>query len=258
MALNQSSNPVFARSAPLVEFSKGAPSAREVADIYGAPQRLTVDDIMVKTGMLLALLVTTGAATWALGVGFGVVAIAALVGLGLALVNIFKREVSPPLILAYAAVQGIAVGGISAAYEGTYRGIVVQAIVGTVAVFGAVAWGYKSGRLRATPRFRKVVLFGFVGLFAVVLLNLVVGLFGTGDPLGIRGGNTGLSVLFSLAFITFGALTFVLDFDQAERMVAAGAPEKESWRIAFGLVVGLVWLYLEVLRLLSYLQNSSR
>ena len=258
MALNQSSNPVFARSAPLIEFTKGAPSAREVADVYGAPQRLTVDDIMVKTGMLLALLVTTGAATWALDLGFGVIIVAALVGFGLAMVNIFKREVSPPLVLAYAAVQGIAVGGISAYYQDAYNGIVVQAIVGTVAVFGAVAWGYKSGRLRATPRFTKVVMFGFVGLFAVVLLNLVVGLFGTGDPLGIRGGNTGLSILFSLAFITFGALTFVLDFDQAERMVAAGAPEKESWRIAFGLVVGLVWLYLEVLRLLSYLQNSNR
>ena len=258
MALNQSSNPVFARSAPLIEFTKGAPSAREVADVYGAPQRLTVDDIMVKTGMLLALLVTTGAATWALDLGFGVIIVAALVGFGLAMVNIFKREVSPPLVLAYAAVQGIAVGGISAYYQDAYNGIVVQAIVGTVAVFGAVAWGYRSGRLRATPRFTKVVMFGFVGLFAVVLLNLVVGLFGSGDPLGIRGGNTGLSILFSLAFITFGALTFVLDFDQAERMVAAGAPEKESWRIAFGLVVGLVWLYLEVLRLLSYLQNSNR
>ncbi len=258
MALDQSSNPVFQRSAPLHESLRGAPSPQLVADIYGTPQRLTYDDIMVRTGVLLGLMVTTGAAAWVLGVGFGVVAIAALVGLVLALVNIFKREVSPPLVLAYAAVQGVAVGGISAAYEGAYRGIVVQAIVGTVAVFGAVALGYNSGRLRATPKFVKVVTFGFVGLFAVVLLNLVVGLFGTGDPLGIRGGNTGLSILFSLAFITFGALTFVLDFDQAERMVAAGAPERESWRIAFGLVVGLVWLYLEVLRLLSYLQRGER
>lgn len=257
MALNQSSNPVFARSAPLVEFTKGAPSAREVADVYGAPQRLTVDDIMVRTGTLLALLVTTGAATWALGLGLGVVMLAAIVGLGLALVNIFKREVSPPLVLAYAAVQGVAVGGISAVFEGFYRGIVAQAIVGTVAVFGAVAWGYKSGRLRATPRFTKVVMFGFVGLFAVVLLNLVVGLFGTGDPLGIRGGNTTLSILFSLAFITIGALTFVLDFDQADRMIEMGVDSKESWRIAFGLIVGLVWLYLEVLRLLSYFSSSD-
>jgi uncharacterized YccA/Bax inhibitor family protein len=258
MALQSSNNPVFARSAPLIESLRGAPSVQDVTDVYGAPARLTVDDIMVKTGTLLGLLVVTGAAAWALDVSYGVVAVAALVGFALAMVNIFKRVVSPPLVLAYAAVQGVAVGGISAAYEGAYRGIVVQAIVGTVAVFGAVAYGYKSGRLRATPRFTKVVTYGFVGLFAVLVLNVLVGLFGDGDALGIRGGNTTLSVLFSVAFIIFGALTFVMDFDQAERMVAAGAPERESWRIAFGLVVGLVWLYLEVLRLLSYLQGGRR
>ncbi len=258
MALQSSNNPVFQRSAPLIESLRGAPTAQEVADVYGAPQRLTVDDIMVKTGVLLGLMVVTGAAAWALDLSFGVVILAALVGFGLAMVNIFKRQVSPALVLAYAAVQGIAVGGISHVYENTYSGIVVQAVVGTVAVFAAVAFGYKSGRLRATPRFTKVVMFGFVGLFAVLLLNVVVGLFGDGDALGIRGDNVVLSVLFSLAFITFGALTFVLDFDQAERMVAAGAPERESWRIAFGLVVGLVWLYLEILRLLSYLQGGRR
>ena len=259
MALDQSSNPVFQRSAPLQESLRGGgPTPEYVTDLYNTPNRLTVDDVMVKTGLLLGLLVTTGAAAWVLNVGFGVVAVAAIVGLVLALVNIFKREVSPPLVLAYAAVQGIAVGGISAAYEGQYRGIVLQAVVGTVAVFGAVAMGYKTGFLKATPKFVKVVTYGFFGLFAVVVLNLLVGLFGTGDPLGIRGGNTGLSVLFSLAFITFGALTFVLDFDQAERMVRAGVPERESWRIAFGLVVGLVWLYLEILRLLSYLQRGER
>jgi len=255
MALNQSSNPVFTRSAPLIESLHGAPSAQDVADIYGTPQRLTIDDIAVKTGTLLGLMIITGAVTWALDLSFGVVAVAGIVGFVLAMVNIFKKQVSPGLVLAYAAVQGVAVGGISHVYESAYSGIVVQAVVGTVAVFGAVTLAYQQGWLRATPKFAKVVTFGFIGLFAVVLLNLVVGLFGSGDPLGIRGGNTGLSILFSLAFITFGALTFVLDFDQAERMVAAGAPERESWRIAFGLVVGLVWLYLEVLRLLSYLQR---
>ena len=100
--------------------------------------------------------------------------------------------------------------------------------------------------------------YGFLGLFGLLVVNLLVGLFGSGDALGIRGGNLGLSILFSVAFIGFGAMTFVLDFDQAERMVAAGAPERESWRIAFGLVVGLVWLYLEILRLLSYLQGGRR
>ena len=258
MALQSSNNPVFARSAPLIESLRGAPTLEQVAEVYGTPQRLTLDDIMVKTGSLLGLLVLTGAATWALDVGFGVVVLAALVGFGLAMVNIFKRQVSPGLVLAYAAVQGVAVGGISHAYDGQYRGIVLQAVIGTVAVFGAVVLGYRSGFLRATPRFTKIVMYGFVGLFAVLLLNVVVGLFGNGDALGIRGGNTTLSVLFSVAFIGFGAMTFVLDFDQAEKMVAGGAPERESWRIAFGLVVGLVWLYLEVLRLLSYLQGGRR
>ena len=111
---------------------------------------------------------------------------------------------------------------ISASYEGTYRGIVVQAIVGTAAVFAAVLFGYKSGRLRATPKFTKVVTFGLVGMVAVLMLNLLVGAFTSGDPLGISGGNTGLSILFTLGLIVFGALTFVLDFDQADRMVAAG------------------------------------
>ncbi|HEU0103738.1 MAG TPA: Bax inhibitor-1/YccA family protein [Mycobacteriales bacterium] len=258
MALQSSNNPVFARSAPLIESLRGAPTPQEVADVYGTPQRLTVDDIMVKTGLLLGILVVTGAAAWTLDLSGGVIALAAIVGFVLALVNIFKREVSPPLVLAYAAVQGVAIGGISKLYEDAYNGIVVQAVIGTVAVFAAVTFGYRSGWLRATPRFTKVVTYGFIGLFAVLVLNLLVGLFGDGDALGIRGGNPVLSVLFSLAFITFGALTFVMDFDQAERMVAGGAPERESWRIAFGLVVGLVWLYLEVLRLLSYLQGARR
>lgn len=259
MALNQSSNPVFQRSAPLIESLRGAPTAQEAAAVYGTPQRLTVDDIMVKTGLLLGILVVTGALAWSLDLGGGLVAVAAIAGFALAMVNIFKRQVSPPLVLAYAAAQGIAVGAISRIYETAYSGIVVQAVVGTVAVFGAVTLGYQQGWLRATPRFTKVVTYGFLGLFGLLVVNLIASLFtSSGDALGFRGGNVGLSILFSVAFIGFGAMTFVLDFDQAERMVAAGAPERESWRIAFGLVVGLVWLYLEVLRLLSYLQGGRR
>ena len=104
MALNQSSNPVVARSAPLIESLHGAPSAREVADVYGTPQRLTIDDIAVKTGMLLGLMVVTGAAAWVLALPLGLVVVAGLVGLVLALVNIFKREVSLGLVIAYAVV----------------------------------------------------------------------------------------------------------------------------------------------------------
>jgi uncharacterized YccA/Bax inhibitor family protein len=263
MARMESNNPVFARSEPLartlqqsVGFHQPAPSAEDVAAIYATPQRMTMDDVIIKTGILLGIIVAVGAGSWVLQVPIGFALLAGLVGFALAMVNIFKRTVSPALVMAYAATQGVFLGVISASYEGAYRGIVVQAVIGTAAVFGAVLFGYKSGRLRATPKFVKVVTFGLVGLVAVLLLNLVAGLFTSGDPLGISGGNTGLSILFTLGLIVFGALTFVIDFDQADRMVEAGVAEQESWRVGFGLVVGLVFLYLNILRLLSYLQND--
>ena len=263
MRAMQSNNPVFQRSETLARAAQSsygfhpAPSADEVAGVYGTPQRLTMDDVIVKTGILLAIVVVVGAASWVAGVPLGLGALAALVGFGLAMVNIFKKQVSPGLVMAYAAAQGVFLGTISASYNSEYSGIVVQAIVGTAAVFGAVLFGYKSGRLRATPKFRKVVTFGLIGLVAVMLMNLLVGAFTTGDPLGISGGNTGLSILFTGGLIVFGALTFVLDFDQADAMIAAGVPEREAWRVGFGLIVGLVFLYLNILRLLSYFQGSD-
>ncbi len=261
----QSHNPVFSRSEPLarslqqgVGFHAPAPSADDLSAMYATPQRMTIDDVVVKTGLMLATMVVTGAAAWFLNAGPGVIGLAGIAGFVLALVNIFKRQVSPALVMAYAVAQGAFVGGISHVYAGAFGGgIVVQAVLGTTAVFAAVLVGYKSGRLRATPRFTKVVTFGLLGLVGLVLVNALIGIFGDGDALGIRGENLGLSVLVSVGLIVFGALTFVLDFDQADRMVAAGVPEKESWRVAFGLVVGLVFLYLEILRLLSYLQGRD-
>ena len=258
----QSNNPVFARSEPLartlqgpVGFHSPAPSAEDVAELYATPQRMTLDDVIMKTGILLAIVVGVGAACWMLQVPIGVALLAGIVGFVLAMVNIFKKQVSPGLVMAYAAAQGVFLGVISASYEAAYQGIVVQAIVGTSAVFAAVLFGYKSGRLRATPKFTKVVTFGLVGLVAVFLLNVLVNAFGGPDTLGLSEGGP-LAILITLGLIVFGALTFVLDFDQADRMVAAGVPEKEAWRVGFGLVVGLIFLYLNMLRLLSYLQND--
>ena len=263
MARMESNNPVFARSEPLarslqqgVGFHTPAPSADDVAALYATPQRMTMDDVIVKTGILLGIIVAVGAASWVLDVPIGVALLAGLVGFALAMVNIFKKQVSPALVMAYAAAQGVFLGVVSASYEGQYRGIVVQAVVGTAVVFAAVLFGYKSGRLRATPKFAKVVTFSLIGLVAVVLLNALGSLFGAGDTLGLGTGGP-IAILITLGLIVFGALTFVLDFDQADRMVAAGVPEQESWRVAFGLVVGLIFLYLNILRLLSYLQSSD-
>jgi uncharacterized YccA/Bax inhibitor family protein len=262
MARMESNNPVFARSEPLarslsqgVGFHQPAPSAEDVAAIYATPQRMTMDDVVVKTGILLGIVVAVGAASWVLQVPIGVALLAGLVGFALAMVNIFKKQVSPGLVMAYAAAQGVFLGVISASYEGAYRGIVVQAIIGTAAVFGAVLFGYKSGRLRATPKFAKVVTFGLVGLVAVFFLNIIASALGAGDALGLSTGGP-FAILLTLGLITFGALTFVLDFDQADRMVEYGVPEQESWRVAFGLVVGLIFLYLNILRLLSYFQSE--
>jgi uncharacterized YccA/Bax inhibitor family protein len=259
----ESNNPVFQRSetlarslSPGVGFHSPAPTADDVAAMYATPQRMTMDDVIMKTGMLLAIVVGVGAASWYLQVPLGFAMIAGLVGFVLAMVNIFKKQVSPGLIMAYAAAQGVFLGVVSASYEGQYRGIVVQAVVGTAAVFAAVLFGYKSGRLRATPKFVKVVTFGLIGLVAVVVLNLIASAFGAGDTLGLSTGGP-IAVLITLGLIVFGALTFVMDFDQADRMVAAGVPEQESWRVAFGLVVGLIFLYLNILRLLSYFQSGD-
>lgn len=241
----QSSNPVFSRG------SFDTPSVAQVEDIYRTPARLTVDDIVMKTGILLGIIVVTGALTWMLAPGLFFVG--AIAGLVLALVNIFKKRVSPGLVMAYAVAEGVFLGGVSKFYEDTYSGLPMQAAVGTAAVFSGVLFAYKSGKLRATPRFTKIVLGGFFGLFGLLILNLLLGFAGL--DVGLRDGGP-LAVLFSLAFIGFGAMTFVLDFDQAEKLVAAGVEERESWRVAFGLVVGLVWLYLEILRLLSYFRGD--
>jgi uncharacterized YccA/Bax inhibitor family protein len=257
----ESNNPVFSRNETLargmqqgVGFHAPAPSAEDVAAIYATPQRMTLDDVIMKTGILLAIVVVTGAFSWTF-LPTGVALLAGLVGFALAMVNIFKKSVSPGLVMAYAVAQGVFLGAISAAYNAQFNGIVVQAVVGTAAVFGAVLVGYRSGKLRATPKFAKVVTFGLVGLVAVFFLNILASALGAGDALGLGTGGP-FAILLTLGLIVFGALTFVLDFDAADRMVAAGVPEQESWRVSFGLVVGLIFLYLNILRLLSYLQSD--
>jgi uncharacterized YccA/Bax inhibitor family protein len=254
----QSNNPVFGNAPTLKQGrtfgAPGYPTAGQVEDIFRTPQRLTMDDIVVKTGLLLGIVVVTGALAWVGDVGAGLVGVAAIAGLVLAMVNIFKRQISPPLVLAYAACEGVFLGAVSHAYDTYYGGIVLQAAVCTAAIFGTVLFAFTSGKLRATPKFTKIVVGAFVGLFALLVVNALASWIGGGNGIGLRDGGS-MAILFSLAFIVVGSLTFVLDFDQAQRMVTAGVDEREAWRVAFGLVVGLVWLYLEVLRLLSYLRQ---
>jgi uncharacterized YccA/Bax inhibitor family protein len=260
----QSNNPVFARSEPLarslqsgVGFHAPAPSADQLSAMYRTPSGMTLDDVIVKTGLLLGTMVVTGAAAWVLDVGAGIIALAGITGFVLAMVNIFKKQVSPPLVLAYAAAQGVFIGAISHVYAGAFGGgIVTQAVLGTTVVFGAVLLGYKSGRLRNTPKFQKVVTLGLLGMVASVAVNLLAACSATAtrsasaartSPVGPRQRRADR-----------------LRRTDLRHGLRPGRPHGRRRRagegvvaVAFGLVVGLVFLYLEILRLLSYFQGRD-
>jgi uncharacterized YccA/Bax inhibitor family protein len=151
-----------------------------------------------------------------------------------------------PLVIAYAAAQGLALGTISRIYNEAYSGIVGQAVIGTLCAFGGILVAYRSGKIRVTPKFTRIMLVALMGYFVFGIITMF-----TGFP----GGQTGL--LIAVAGVALATFFLVLDFDQIERTIAAGAPQEESWRMAFGLMVTIVWLYMEVLRLLSILRNSD-
>jgi len=180
-----------------------------------------------------------------------------LVGFVVVMVVSFRRNISPGLVLAYAAIEGVFIGMISKVFEGLYPGIVAQAVVATFFAAGATLAAYKLFNIRVTAKFSKVVVISTIAFAALMLVNFVWSL-ATGSG-GLRGGITGpvtpLAVGISLIAIVLAVLNLVLDFDYIEKGVAMGAPARESWRGAFGLTVTMVWLYVEMLRLLSYLRR---
>lgn len=220
-------------------------------------QTMTIDDVVVRTVGLLGLTGISAAIAWAMvpaGSELAFAFPAAMVGLVLGLVISFARVANPVVVGAYAVVEGVFVGLFSKALENWYDGIVLQAAVATFGIFFVMAILYKSKVIRATPKFRKGMIAALVGAFAVILINMVFSLFGVNTHL--RDGS-GLAILFSIGMIILGALTFVLDFDAVEEGVRYGLPRKYAWTCAFGLLVSLIWVYLEVLRLLSYLQGRN-
>lgn len=236
-------------------------SAQTLEQLYGAPAattrdtgRLTYDDVIMKTGGLLALLVAVAAATWFVAPGLWPVGM--VVGLVLGLVNAFKKTPSPALIIAYSVAQGVFLGGISLAFQNmTFDGtsvqpIVLQAILGTMATFGVALFLYKSGRVRVTPKFTRWLLIAMGGYLVFSLVNFGLSFFVASEGFGpLRSG--GLGMLVGLFAVGLAAASLIMDFDMIKRGVEQGAPAKFAWTAAFGLVVTLVWLYLEILRLLA-------
>lgn len=238
---------------------------------YGAPQAhtgatdrpMTVDDVVMKTGASLGVTLLVGVITaiWAqaqvaagsTGAITGALIGGMLVGLVLSLIIIFKQMASGPMTLAYSAAEGVFLGAISGIFELVYPGIALQAILGTAAVFVVMLVVYKTGAVKVTPKLQKWVIGALGGALVLLLLNLVLSLFGIN--MGLRDGGM-LAIGFSLLMIGIAAFSFLLDFDMADEAIRRGVPAKFAWYVAFGLMVTLVWLYLEVLRLLSYLQNE--
>jgi uncharacterized YccA/Bax inhibitor family protein len=220
-------------------------------------ERMTVDDVVVRTVALLAVVGAAGAAAWVLvgdkavagPLAFG----AAMIGLVLGLIISFRQVTNPAVLFTYAAVEGVFVGLFSGFLELRFPGIVVQAAVTTFAIFFGMAALYRFKVLRATPTFVKWVTGAVIGVFALMLINLFASFFVSGG-IHLRDGGRS-AIIFSLICIGIASLTFILDFKIVEDGVRAGIDRKYAWYASFGIVVGLVWLYLEILRFLSYMRR---
>ena len=224
---------------------------------------MTLDDVVVRTVALLVLTGVAGALSWILLPDTGSVTTIALfgsliAGLVLGLVIAFARITNPFVIAVYALVEGVLLGVVSRWFEASYPGIVMQAVLGTFGIFFVMAALYKMRVLRATPKFAKFLIGALIAFVALSLLNFVVYLIGGGEGLGLvdtQGEVSWLAFLFCGIGIVIGALTFILDFAEVEQGVRYGLPEKFAWYSAFGLLVGLIFLYWQVLRMLSYLRR---
>jgi len=222
---------------------------------------MTVAGTVNKTLFLLFLVVFTAAGTWLQldlvnnpGGAMPYIIGGALGGLVLALVTTFKAEWAPVTAPAYAVVEGLFIGAVSALYELQYPGIVIQAAGLTFATMAAMLFAYRSGLVQATDGFKRGMYAALGGIFIVYLVSIVMNLFGSQVPYIHDNGLIGIG--FSLFVVAIAALSFVLDFDMIEQGVNAGAPKQMEWYGAFGLTVTLVWLYIEFLRLLSKLQSD--
>lgn len=223
---------------------------------------MTLNGTVNKTGVLLLLTVLTAAFAWSqaltpageLAPGFGLyVWGGAIGGLVIALVTIFKKQWAPVTAPLYALVEGFFLGAISAMYNQRFEGIVMQAVMLTFGTLFALLFAYRTGLIKATENFKLGVVAATGGIFLVYMATIVLRFFGINMPMIHDNGIVGIG--FSLFVIVIAALNLVLDFDFIETGVEQGAPKYMEWYGAFGLIVTLIWLYIEFLRLLSKLQS---
>ncbi|GAA2379384.1 membrane protein [Catellatospora methionotrophica] len=265
----KSSNPVLNRISAAAQQPRytvpgqGVPAGHPAGGGYpevvqsGHVDRMTIDDVVVKTVTLIAL-TAFSAAVAAFVVPWSVLSpvwyTSMFVGVVIGLVISFAQITNPVVICSYAVVEGVFLGVVSKLFNRIFDGIVVQAVIATLAVFLIMAALYKFKVVRATPMFMKVVIGAAAGLGVIILVNFVLSMI-TGSAGPLRDGGV-IAIGFSLICIVVAALMFVVNFKQIEDGIAAGLPRKYGWLGAFGILVELIWLYLEFLRLISYFSED--
>ncbi|MEC9331643.1 MAG: Bax inhibitor-1/YccA family protein [Verrucomicrobiota bacterium] len=219
----------------------------------GTSSTMTLEGSVNKTGIGLFLLMLSAYFTWNNTMP-GVMVFGAIGGFIVALVTIFKKHWSPITVPIYAILEGLFLGGISQIFEKQFPGIVTQAIILTLGILGALLIAYKSKLIKPTENFKLGVSAATGGIFLVYLINFIMGFFGSSIPMIHESGLMGIG--FSIFVVIIASLNLVLDFDFIEQGAEQGAPKYMEWYGAFGLMVTLIWLYLEILRLLAKLQSN--
>ncbi|WP_122816553.1 Bax inhibitor-1/YccA family protein [Nocardioides pantholopis] len=274
----QSNNPVFRRSEEFNRPGANAYGTQTYADpstwgtgaagqeqefgrtpvATGGP--MTIDSVVQKTGISLGVVIVFAALTWMLtpnlddanvdiGPLIGAVTIGSLGAFVLSMVNSFKRNISPALVLAFCALEGVALGGLSKLFDAQFGdGIVTQAVIGTFAAFAGTLAAYKVLNIKVGNKFRTFVTAAVFGMVALSVLELVLGMFGS--EFGLFGFGA-MGLLFAVAGLVLGVFMLIMDFDFVEQGVANRIPERESWRAAFAMTVSLVWIYTNLLRILA-------
>lgn len=248
----------------------GTADAATLHQMYQAPAvagasgiAMTLNDVIMKSVLNFAILLVGAVAGWATAISMPWLwIVAAIIGLVLGLTNAFKKQVSPILIMAYALVQGVFLGGISNFYQryGEAQGwgnLVLTAVIATFVVFAVMLALYTTRVIKVTGRFKKIMFVSIVSYAVFALVNFVFAIFtGAGGGWGVFGMGP-IGIILSLFVVGLAAFTLMLDFDAIEQGIRYGVPERESWRMAFGLMVTIIWLYLEILRLLAIVAGRN-
>jgi uncharacterized YccA/Bax inhibitor family protein len=280
----QSNNPVFRRSE---EFNRPGATAYAGSTGYTDPstwstgtpggpttpttpttaqQPMTIDSVVTKTGISLAVVIITAAITWVMSPDVdqntdpsavsGLIAaatIGSLLAFVLSMVNSFKRVISPALVLAFCAAEGVALGAISKVFDMAYPGVVTSAVIGTFGAFAGTLAVYKFFNIKVSDKFRKMVFAAMLGVVAISLIEVVLSLFGA--QLGLFDDGM-LGLLFAVVGLALGVFMLVLDFDFVEQGIANRLPDREGWRAAFAMTVSLVWIYTNLLRILAIMRGD--